>query len=154
MTTDTPALLIHLLFRFLHIASVILFLGGVFYARQVLVPVLNVLPEDIRMPSAAGAQFRFRVVLWILLVLIVGSGLYNFLTYSGPKHTETYQIWFGIKMLFVAHILASAILWGTSPYGDVVVGGKSKHRLASMLISGLIVVAISAYLRSLSLRGL
>jgi uncharacterized membrane protein len=154
VTTDTPVLLIHLLFRFLHIASVILFLGGVFYARQVLVPLLNVLPEDIRMPSAAGAQFRFRAVLWTLLALIVGSGLYNFFTYNGPKHTEAYQIWFGIKMLFVAHILSSAILWGTSPYGDVTVGGKSKHRLASIMISGLIVVAISAYLRSLTLRGL
>jgi uncharacterized membrane protein len=154
VTTDTPALLIHLLFRFIHIASVILFLGGVFYARQVLVPVLDVLPEDVRMTSAAGAQFRFRTVLWTLLVLIVGSGLYNFLTYDGPKHTQAYQVWFGIKMLFVAHILASAILWGTSPYGDVTIAGKSKQRLASMLISGLLVVAISAYLRSLTLRGL
>jgi uncharacterized membrane protein len=154
VTTDTPALLIHLLFRFLHIASVIVFLGGVFYARQVLVPVLNVLPEDVRMPSAAGAQFRFRAILWTLLVLIVGSGLYNFFTYSGPKHTQAYQAWFGIKMLLVAHILATAILWGTSPYGDVTVAGKSKHRLGSMLISGLLVVAISAYLRSLTLRGL
>jgi len=154
VTTDTPSLIIHLLFRFIHIASVILFLGGVFYARQVLVPVLEVLPEDARMTSAAGAQFRFRTVLWTLLVLIVGSGLYNFFTYSGPKHTSAYQIWFGIKMLLVAHILASAILWGTSPYGDVTIAGKSKRRLAGIMISGLLVVAISAYLRSLTLRGL
>lgn len=154
MTTDTPALIVHLIFRFLHIASVILFLGSVFYARQVLVPVLNVIPDSIRMPSGAGAQFRFRAILWILLAIIVLSGLYNFLTYSGPKHTTAYQIWFGIKMLLVAHILASAILWGTSPYGDVAVAGKGKHRLASITISGLIVVAISAYLRSLTVRGL
>ena len=154
MTTDTPALILHLFFRFLHIASVILFLGGVFYSRQVLVPVLNVLPDSIRMPAAAGAQFRFRTVLWILLAVIVGSGLYNFFTYSGPKHSAAYQIWFGIKMLLVAHILASAILWGTSPYGDVAVSGKGKHRLTSIAISGLIVVAISAYMRSLTQRGL
>jgi len=154
VTTDTPALILHIIFRFVHIASVILFLGGVFYARQVLTPVLGVLPDSIKMPAAAGAQLRFRTVLWVLLVLIVGSGLYNFFSYSGPKHGEAYQIWFGIKMLFVAHILASAILWGTSPYGDVPVAGKPKHRLLSITISGLIVVAISAYLRSLSQRGL
>lgn len=128
-----------------------LFLGAVFYARQVLVPVLNALPENVRMPSAAGAQMRFRSILWVLLALIVGSGIYNFLT--GPKHTATYQIYFGVKMLLVLHILASAILWGTSPYGDVAVGGKSKRRLVSMLISGVLVVAISAYLRSLTQRG-
>jgi uncharacterized membrane protein len=143
---------LHILSRFLHVGSVILFLGGVFYARQVLVPVLNALPEDSRLSSAAGAQLRFRSILWTLLVLIVGSGLYNLL--AGPKHTPTYHMWFGIKMLLVAHILTTAILWGTSPYGDVSVGGNSKHRLASMTISGLIVVVISAYLRSLTQRGL
>lgn len=142
---------LHVLFRFLHIASVILFLGGLFYARQVLVPVLNALPEDARMSSAAGAQLRFRTILWTLLILIVGSGLYNFF---GAKHSPTYHMWFGIKMLLVAHILATAILWGTSPYGDVSVGGKGKHRLTSMAISGLLVVAISAYLRSLTLGAM
>ena len=154
VTVDTPLLLVHLLSRFLHIGSVVLFLGSVFYARQVLVPVLNVVPENIRMTSAAGAQLRFRVVLWTLLVLIVASGLYNFLSYDGPKHTQMYQVWFGIKMLLVLHILATAILWGTSPYGDVAVGGKSSRRLASMVVSGIIVVAISTYLRSLTMRGL
>jgi uncharacterized membrane protein len=147
-------LVLHILFRYLHVASVILFLGGVVYARQVLSPVLNVLPEDLRMQAAAGAQLRYRATLYTLLLVIVLSGLYNFLTYSGPKHGQTYQIWFGIKMLLVAHILVSAVLWATSPYGDVTVAGKSKRRLLSIAISGLIVVLISTYLRSLSLAGL
>ncbi len=147
-------LVLHILFRYLHIGSVILFLGGVVYARQVLAPVLNVLPEDLRMQAAAGAQLRYRATLYTLLGVIVVSGLYNFLSFEGPKHGQTYQIWFGIKILFVAHILASAILWATSPYGDVAVAGKSKRRLTGIAISGLIVVLISAYLRSLSLRGL
>lgn len=147
-------LVLHILFRYLHVSAVILFLGGVVYARQVLSPVLSVLPEDLRMQAAAGAQLRYRATLYTLLGVIVASGLYNFLTYEGPKHGQTYEIWFGIKMLLVAHILASAILWATSPYGEVQVAGKSKRRLGSIAISGFIVVLISAYLRSLSLRGL
>ena len=115
-------------------------------------PVLNSLPEDLRMQSAAGAQLRYRRILFVLLALIVGSGLFNFL--AGPKHGETYQIWFGIKMLFVAHILSAAILWASSPYGDVKIAGTSKRRLLSVAISGIIVVFISAWLRSLSQRGL
>lgn len=150
----TPDFLLHLLSRFIHIGSVIVFLGGVVYARQVLVPVLDTLPEDMRMQSAAGAQMRYRSTLFGLLILIVASGLYNFFSYTGPKHGQAYQIWFGIKILLVAHILTSAILWATTPYGDVTVAGKSKHRLLSIAISGLIVVAISAYLRSLTLSGL
>ena len=147
-------LILHILFRYLHIAAVILFLGGVVYARQVLSPVLNVLPEDLRMQAAAGAQLRYRATLYTLLGVIVISGLYNFLAYQGPKHTQAYHIWFGIKILLVLHILTSAILWATSPYGDVAVAGKSKRRLTSIAISALIVVLISAYLRSLSQRGL
>jgi len=150
----TPNFVLHLFSRFIHISSVVIFLGGVFYARQVLVPVLNTLPEDVRMQSAAGSQIRYRATLFVLLLLIVVSGLYNFLSYAGPKHGQAYQMWFGIKMLFVAHILASAILWATSPYGDVAVAGKSKRRLLSISISGLLAVLISAYLRSLTLSGL
>lgn len=147
-------LIIHLFARFIHIFSVILLLGGVIYARLVLVPVLNVLPENLRMQAAAGAQLRFRGTLYSLLGLILLSGLYNFLTYAGPKHGQTYQIWFGVKMLLMAHIFAAAILWSTSPYGDVEIAGKSKRRLLSISISGVVVVLISAYLRSLTQRGL
>ena len=142
----------HVLLRFVHIASVILLLGGVVYARQALVPTLNALPEDIRKRAARDAQERYRTTLFVLLILIVGSGLYNFFT--GPKHGQSYQIWFGIKMLLVAHIAASSILWAMSPYGDVTVDGRSKRRLLSIAVSGLIVVFISAYLRSLTQRGL
>ena len=147
-----PDVFVHVLFRFVHIASVILLLGGVIYARQALVPTLNTLPEDIRKRAATDVQERYRTTLFVLLILIVGSGLYNFVT--GPKHGHTYQIWFGIKMLLVAHIVAAAILWATSPYGDVTVDGRSKQRLLSIAVSGLIVVFISAYLRSLTQRGL
>src|SRR3954466_7000187 len=70
-------LLLHLLARFIHIISAILLLGGVFYARQVLVPVLSGLPSA-RVELAAGrSQSRFRTTLWTLLALIVLSGLYN-----------------------------------------------------------------------------
>jgi uncharacterized membrane protein len=148
----TPDLLYHLLFRFIHIASVIVLLGGIVYARQVLVPILNGLPEGVRVEAAVRAQRKYRTTLFTLLVLIVGSGLYNLL--GGPKHTYEYQMWFGIKMLLVAHIAAASILWVTSPHGDVSVAGKGKHRLVSIIVSGLLVVLISAYLRSLTQRGL
>ena len=149
MTSD---LVFHLLFRFIHISSVIALLGGIVYARQVLVPTLNSLPEETRLEAASQAQKRYRSTLFTLLILIVGSGLYNLL--GGPKHSYAYQMWFGIKMLLVAHILFAAILWVTSPYGDVLAAGKSKRRSVGIAISGLLVVFISAYLRSLTQRGL
>ncbi|HEX4771813.1 MAG TPA: hypothetical protein VH351_13330 [Bryobacteraceae bacterium] len=149
MTAD---LVFHIISRFIHISSVVILLGGLFYARQVLVPTFETLPEDTRANAAVTSQNRFRNPMFSLLVLILASGLYNFFT--GPKHGRDYQIWFGIKMLLVAHLAATAILWATSPYGDVTVNNKRKKRLLSVTISGLVIIAISAYLRSLTLRGL
>ena len=148
----TPDLVFHVLFRFVHISSVVALLGGVVYARQVLVPTLNSLPEEIRVEAATRSQARYKTTVFTLLVLIVGSGLYNLL--GGPKHSYAYQLWFGIKMLLVAHIAAAATLWAMSPHGDIEIAGKSKHRLLSIAISGLVVVLISAYLRWLSQHGL
>ena len=143
-------LILRVISRFIHIISAIFLLGGVFYARRVLTPVLNVLPEDRRMQVAAGAQLRFRATLFTLVGLSLLSGVYNFL--QNP-HSRQYHIAFGIKMLAVLHIYATAILWATSPYGDVDFAGKGKRRLLSITIAGMIVVFISAYLRSLTQRG-
>ncbi len=141
-------ILLHVVSRFIHIICAIFLLGGCFYAHYILTPVLNVLPEDKRMAGAAGAQLRYRSILFTIVGLSLLSGVYNFLQ---APHSRLYHIAFGIKMLAVLHIYATAILWATSPYGDVNFSGKSKHRLLSITISGIIVVFISAYLRSLSL---
>ncbi len=142
--------LLHVLARFIHIISAILIIGGAFYAHRAVTPVLNVLPEDQRLQSAAGLQLRYRTILFTVVALSFASGLYNFLRLP---HSHLYQIAFGFKMLAVLHIYATVILWATSPYGDVNFSGKGKHRLLSISISGTIVVLISAYLRSLSMPG-
>ncbi len=132
-------ILLHILSRFIHVICAIFLLGGCFYARQVLTPVLNVLPEDRRMQAAAGAQLRYRTILFGIIGFSLLSGIYNFLQ---TPHSRVYHIAFGIKML-----------WATSPYGDVTFAGKGKHRLVSITIAGVLVVLISAYLRSLSTPG-
>jgi uncharacterized membrane protein len=143
-------IILHVISRFVHILSAILILGGAFYANRVLTPVLNVLPEDQRMQAAAGSQLRYRTTLFVLVALSLLSGVYNYLS---VPHSRLYHIAFGIKMLAVLHIYATVILWATSPYGDVNFAGKNKHRLLSISIAGIIVVLISAYLRSLSMPG-
>ena len=145
----SPDILLHLLARFFHVGSVIVLLGGIFYARQVLVPTLNRLPEDQRSSALTFSQTQFRGTLWVLLTLIVLTGFYNFFSYAGPRHSSSYQMWFGIKMLLVLHVAATAILWATSSQIE-----KTSRRLLSLTISGFVIVLISAYLRSLSQRGL
>jgi hypothetical protein len=148
---DEFQLLLNVLSRFLHIISAILLLGGAVYAHRVLTPVLNVLPEEQRMPAAAGAQLRYRTMLFTLVAVSLLSGVYNFLK---VPHSRLYHMAFGVKMLAVLHIYATVVLWATSPYGDASFAGKNKRRALSISVAGVIVVLISAYLRSLSMPGL
>jgi hypothetical protein len=108
--------------RWLHLASIVVLLGGIFYAR-----------------FAVGELAKgFKPVAYGAIGAILISGTYNFLSKSAfPPH---YQMWFGIKILLVLHIFAATILYR----------GKTRT-LTGIVISGAIVLAISGWLRWLSL---
>jgi hypothetical protein len=108
--------------RWLHIASVAVLLGGVFYARVVV----------------GEMAASFKPCLYVAIGGILASGIYNFLSKSSTS--TNYQLWFGIKVLLALHIFASAILYR----------GK-KRSLTGIAISGAIIIAISGYLRWISL---
>ena len=108
--------------RWLHLASVIVLLGGIFYAR--------VAVGDL----AAG----FKPVAYAAIGGILVSGIYIFLS-KGPV-SSNYQMWFGIKMLLVLHVFAVTILY------------KGKRRLLTgAAISSGLIVAIAGYLRWITL---
>ena len=108
--------------RWLHLASIVVLLGGIFYARFAV--------GDL----AAG----FKPVAYAAIGGILISGLYNFM--SKPAFPPHYQMWFGIKILLVLHIFAATILYR----------GKTRV-LTGIVISGAIVIAISGWLRWISL---
>jgi hypothetical protein len=112
-----------ILMRWLHIASVVVLLGGVFYARVV----SGELAKNFK-PIAFGA------IGGLLL-----SGTYNFLLKS---HPPVYHMWFGIKMLLALHVFAVVILYRE---------GK-RRALTGVVISGAIILCISAGLRWISLQ--
>lgn len=108
--------------RWLHIASIVVLLGGVFYARF----------------AVGDLQQGFKPLAYGAIGGILISGTYNFLSKQAfPPH---YHMWFGIKILLVLHIFAATILYR----------GKTRA-LTGIVISGAIVIAISAWLRWLSL---
>jgi hypothetical protein len=109
--------------RWLHLVSVIVLLGGVFYARV-----------------AAGEMLSsFKPVAYTAIGGILISGLYNFLSKSVyPPH---YHMWFGIKVLLVLHVFAVTIAYRA---------GKPRA-LTGIVITGALIVAISGYLRWISI---
>ena len=108
--------------RWLHLVSIVILLGGVFYARF----------------AIGDLAQGFKPMAYAALGGILFSGTYNFLSKQAfPPH---YHMWFGIKILLVLHIFAATILYR----------GKARA-LTGIVISGAIVIAISGYLRWLSL---
>lgn len=144
----TPGAVLAVFMRFLHISSVVALIGGFIYARLAVWPALASFGAAESPALIEAMAARFRGMLYTLLATTLISGLYNYLSKSAyPPH---YHMVIGIKFLFVLHIFAVSILY-TMPQADP---AKRRRWLTGMAISGLIVIAISAVLRGLSLNYL
>lgn len=84
-------------------------------------------------------------MVYTVLVTILASGIYNYVTHF--PHPAVYQAWFGLKLLFVAHIFAVAILYAMRDVDEA----KRERWAAGIVVSGLIVIGISSYLRWISI---
>lgn len=131
--------------RWIHISSVVALIGGFLFARVALAPVLRGLPAAERRTAGTRAVASFRPVIYTVLVTILGSGIYNYV--AGLPHRAVYQAWFGLKLLFVLHIFAVAILYAKRDVDE----SKRERWTAGIVVSGLIVIGISAYLRWISI---
>lgn len=137
-----------LLMRWLHITSVITIIGGFLYARFMVAPALaSISPVE-------GAAFsnrmvgRFRPILYTALGAVLVSGLYNYLT--KPFYPPHYHAVIGVKFLFVLHVFAVSVLYTIPSSSEA----KRTRRLTGLIISGLVIVAISAYLRFMTLSAM
>lgn len=134
--------------RWLHMTSVISLIGGFIYARVAVWPALESFGAGESPALIEAMATRFRGLLYTLLVTTTLSGIYNYLTKAAfPPH---YHMWIGIKFLFVLHIFAVAVLYSLPNAAPA----KRKRWLTGMAISGVIVVAISAVLRAMTLSFL
>lgn len=116
--------LLHVSMRWLHLFSVVVLIGGVFYARF----------------AAGDLAQGFKPMAYAAIGGILISGTYNFLSKQAfPPH---YHMWFGIKVLLALDVFAAAVLYR-----------KGKERsLTRVVVWGAAIVAISGYLRWISLR--
>ncbi len=143
----TLAAVLGVLMRWIHVASVVTLIGGFIYARFVLAPALASLPEAERESLGSKAVNAFRPWLITVVATTFGSGVYNYATKaqlsSDLPHVDGHQAAAG-----AAHLR----------FGDPVFGARRRtrpnatERRSSIVISGLIAIAIADYLRYLSLR--
>jgi putative copper export protein len=127
------------LMRWLHFASMATLVGGILFGRLVMTSSLGALAPDAREAFGDRAAARYRPLVLTAIVGLIVSGTYNLLT--NPGHTPKYHMLLGIKLLLVLHVFAVALLI-TQPKNP-----RRARMMTGTLISGLIILAISAYLR-------
>ncbi len=117
-------------------ASMATLLGGVIFWRLALARAgVNGAAGELMEKIAAA----YRPLVLASIVGLTLSGFINYLT--TPGHTRYYHVLFGIKMLLALHVFAAAFLM-VQPHHP------RRVRLAtSIMISGLIILFISAWLR-------
>ena len=130
--------LLQAVMRWLHIASVATLIGGILYWRLALTAAASALAPETRDELASKAAGAFRPIAFVAMACLLVSGVYNIL--SAPGHSVRYHTLLGIKLLLVGHVFAVTIL---------IVQPKNPRRtrlLTGLMISGLTIIAISAYL--------
>ncbi len=95
------------LFKLLHILSVIIWVGGMFFAYMVLRPsAVEVLEPPLRLRLWVAVFSRFFVWVWAAVALILFTGLYMMHLYGG--HTPIYvhiMLTLGVAMMAIyAHV--------------------------------------------------
>lgn len=130
------------LFRFLHIVSAVALVGGTLGWLYALVPGLAALAPDVRVKAENAAAAAWRPMVLTSVVLLLVSGVYNFLHKTGL--TPAWHAIFGVKILLALHVLAVAVI--ATGQGNT----KRTRLLTGVAISGVLVVLLSAVLRYLS----
>jgi len=130
--------------RWLHITSVVVLLGGVLYARFILAPVLQSLAAQEQETLGDSLAARYRSLLLVVVLLLTATGLYNMI--MNINRGTLYQSLLGIKLLLVLHVFAVGILI-VRPKNP-----KRTRQMTGLVISGLVILAISAVLRQLHLN--
>ena len=88
-----------LLCRVLHIAATCTSLGGLFYARMVLWPALDILPAAERESFLSQAIRRFAYIKWTGVIVVAITGVIQWLwTYPHVVDASLYIIYFSVKM--------------------------------------------------------
>ena len=127
------------LMRWLHISSMATLIGGILYWRLVLEPSLRGLATDAANAVSAKAAAAYRPIVWAAMTSLILSGVFNLM--ANPGHKPTYHMLLGIKILLAGHVFAMAFLI-TKP-----INPRRSRLMTGAVISGLTILAISAYLR-------
>jgi uncharacterized membrane protein len=135
--------------RYIHIASAITLLGGMFFALIAWLPALQKAGGAGEQSISDAIAARFRP--WFLLAMLglLLSGFYNYYRHVQLKDVPPlYHMVFGMKFLLALHVFAVGFL--------ALKGGNAKRgqQITGVVISGLVIIGLSGWMRVLHLSFL
>ncbi len=125
--------------RWLHIVSAALLVGGMWYARAAMFPALDALSPEDRLETAQRAATRFGRWAAAAIGALLLSGVFTIFIF--PGRSPRYHMMLGIKVLLSLHVFAVAALVGSNR------ARRPARALTGAVVTGLVIVAIAAYLR-------
>ncbi len=136
--------------RWLHIAAAAVAVGGLVYARFVVFPSLQFLSEDVRAMLSAQCSARLKPIALSAIAALFLSGAYNLYRVLDQGIVDaSYHAVFGIKFLLAFHLFAMLFLLSAPPGGDAARDARRPRLMFGAIISGLVILALGAYLRTL-----
>ncbi|HET7841369.1 MAG TPA: hypothetical protein VFM21_07180 [Terriglobia bacterium] len=133
--------------QWIHLCAAVLGVGGIAFLLFLLIPSAHTLSPEARDALMKKVQGRFRWVSWSVILLLIGSGLYNVRAYYWEL------AWGRAWELLTAKIVLALLVFGVSLALTVPLSFLAKFRarrerwLATAFALAVIVILISAYLR-------
>jgi uncharacterized membrane protein len=127
--------------RWLHISAVATLIGGALYGGFVAAAATGRLNPESRDALWEDMAAHYRPFVYAAVTALVISGIFNIVEHAG--HSLRYLIVLAIKLVLVLHVFAVMLLS---------VQRKAQRRarmMAGAAISGLVIIALSAYLRTI-----
>lgn len=138
-----------ILSRWLHILAATVAVGSFVYARFVLAPSLQALEDRQRTTLLTQLAARLRPLALSVIVILLASGAYNFYLALRNGVLDGYHMAFGIKFILALHVFGMLFQLSMPPSGDPVRDAKRSRLMMGAVISGAIILALGAYLRTL-----
>jgi len=125
-----------------HIASAAVLVGGVTFARFVVVPAMAGLADSDRRNASEKMASGFRIWITGAIIGLLGSGLFNLMQRVDGASSE-FLLMFAIKMLLALHVFAVGMILGKPGVEEA----KRARLMTGVVYSGLVVIGISSFLR-------
>lgn len=135
--------------RWFHIVGAIVAVGGAMFVRAIVLPSTRSLPADTAQTVRDAFRKRWSMVYGICILILLATGLYNYLFVAVPQHRGQglYNALIGVKIIlaFAVFFLGSALV-GRSPAFE----GLRRNAPRWLIINiglALVVVAIATVLK-------